>query len=103
MLRELCLDAGDDVLTEIVGSWESEATRHLSAAKEGMKEGDANKVKASAHALKGSCGNMGVARMAELGRQLEAQVTQPAEASAILTEMQAEFDRARALLAKISH
>lgn len=103
MLRELCLDAGDDVMQEIVGSWEAEATRHMEAAAKAMLAADIQKAKAAAHAIKGSCGNMGVARLAELGRQLELKVAVPTEANAILAEMQAEFVRAREQLAKLGH
>ncbi|MFT3828942.1 MAG: Hpt domain-containing protein [Opitutaceae bacterium] len=103
MLRELCLDAGDDVMQEIVGSWQTEAIRHMDAAERSLLAADAPKAKAAAHALKGSCANMGVARLAELARLLEIKVGAPGEAMAIVAAMQAEFARARAELAKLGH
>jgi HPt (histidine-containing phosphotransfer) domain-containing protein len=102
MLRELCLDAGQDMLRDMLGSWEREAARHLANAQKAMVDADAEGLKHAAHALKGSCGNMGIVRLAELGRQLEMQVAAPAEATVLLTEMQQEFALAREQLAKIT-
>lgn len=102
MLRELCLDAGQDMLRDMLGSWEREAARHLANAQQAMATADAQSLKTAAHALKGSCGNMGIVRLAELGRQLEQQVEVPAEASILLAEMREEFEHAREELAKIT-
>ncbi len=102
MLRELCLDAGQDLLRDMLGSWENEASRHLANAQKAMADSNAQALKTAAHALKGSCGNMGIVRLAELGRQLEHQVEVPAEAKALLDEMVAEFNAAREKLAKIT-
>ncbi len=102
MLRELCLDAGQELLRDMLGSWETEAAKHLANAQKAMANADAQALKTAAHALKGSCGNMGIVRLAELGRQLEHQIETPAEATAILAEMQEEFGRARGELAKIT-
>lgn len=102
MLRELCLDAGQDLLRDMLGSWESEAARHLANAQQAMTAANQPALKAAAHAIKGSCGNMGIVRLAELGRQLEHQVEVPAEAQAILDEMVAEFNAAREKLAQIT-
>ncbi len=102
MLHELCVDAGPGVLQEIVESWQTEASRHLAGAEQAMQAADVPQTKAAAHALKGSCGNMGVARLAELGRQLELKAHLPEEAPLVLAEMRAEFDRARQQLAQLS-
>lgn len=102
MLRELCLDAGQDLLRDMLDSWESEAAKHLAKAERAMAEADPEALKVAAHALKGSCGNMGIVRLAELGRQLEHQAALPDEAKALLAEMKAEFDHAKDELAKIT-
>ncbi len=102
MLRELCIDAGQDMLRDMLGSWENEALRHIANARKAMDAADRQALKVAAHALKGSCGNMGIVRLAELGRQLEHQAEVPAEASVLLVEMQEEFERAREQLAKIN-
>ncbi len=102
MLRELCLDAGPDMLHEMLGSWETEASRYLTTAEKSMATGDTQALKVAAHALKGSCGNMGIVRLAELGRQLESQASAPTEAAALLVEMHDEFSHAREMLAKIA-
>ena len=102
MLRELCLDAGQDMLRDMLGSWESEAAKHLAKAERAMDEADEETLKVAAHALKGSCGNMGIVRLAELGRQLELGVPTREEAKLLLAEMREEFDHTKSELAKIS-
>lgn len=58
-------------------------------------------LRAAAHAIKGSCGNIGIARLSELGRLLEETLQSAAIATELLTEMTAEFHRARAQLVEI--
>ncbi len=101
MLRELCLDAGQDMLRDMFGSWETEAAKHLANAERAMAAADHPALKAAAHALKGGCGNMGIVRLAELGRQLEHRAEIPEEAQALIEEMKQEFDHTRGELAKI--
>jgi HPt (histidine-containing phosphotransfer) domain-containing protein len=102
MLRELCLDAGQDLLREMLSSWETEAARHLAAAREAMATDDAQALKASAHSIKGSCSNMGIVRLAELGRQLEHQIEAPTIAAELLAQMETEFHRTQGLLAEVT-
>lgn len=102
MLRELCVDAGQDMLRDMLGSWETEAARHLEIAQQALAESNPQALKVTAHALKGSCGNMGIVRLAELGRVLEHNAEVPAEAAILLVEMREEFAHTREALAKIS-
>ncbi|MBK8478927.1 MAG: Hpt domain-containing protein [Opitutaceae bacterium] len=102
MLRELCLDAGPDALHEMLGSWESEAARHLAEAQAALAKADLPALKASAHSIKGSCSNMGIVRLSELGRQLEHHSADPSISSELLTQMGAEFERAKGLLSELT-
>ena len=102
VLRELCVDAGPEVLREMFGSWETEAAKHLAGARQSLAAADTQAVKVAAHALKGSCANIGVVRLAELGRLLESQASVATEASILLAEMQEEFERAREQLARVT-
>jgi|GEM_PF-1765821 len=102
MLRDLCSDTGPEVLREMIDSWETEARRYLATAREALSAAEHQKLKTTAHSLKGSCGNMGIVRLAELSRLLEGVVAVPAEAAALLSEMEEELLRASEQLAKIS-
>lgn len=102
MLRELCTDAGPEMLHEMIDSWGNEAARHLADARRNLAAADAQALRIVAHTLKGSCANMGIVRLAELSRRLEGEAGTPVEASARLDEMQAEYDQARTLLSQIS-
>ena len=101
MLRELCQDADPDMLREMLASWATEAARHLDEARIAMANSDHATFKAAAHAIKGSCSNMGIVRLSELGRLLEHQSAAPAIAAAIVEEMTTEFHRTQRLLAEI--
>ena len=102
MLRELCLDTGPDLLREMFASWENDASRHLAEARTAMANTDLQTLKAAAHAIKGSCSNMGITRLSEMGRQLEHQIDAPTLAAALLVQMEAEFLRTRSLLAAVT-
>ncbi len=102
VLRELCIEAGPEVLREMFGSWEDDTVRHLDGIRQALAAADRQALKAAAHALKGSCANLGIVRLSELGRLLELEIELPAEAEVLLAEMQDEFDCARAQIAEAS-
>lgn len=102
MLRELCTDAGPEMLHEMLGSWETEAKRYLATAQSALAAADSKLLKTTAHSLKGSCGNMGIVRLAELSRLLEGQSAAPAEAAALLAAMEAELALAHDQLLKLA-
>ena len=102
MLRDLCTDAGPEMLLEMLGSWKSEARRYLDTDRSALSAADTQTLKTTAHSLKGSCGNMGIVRLAELSRLLEAASGTSAEAVEILDAMEEEFARACEQLAKIA-
>jgi len=102
MLRELCADAGPEMLHEMLGSWGTEAKRYLATARSALAAADAVLLKTTAHSLKGSCANIGIVRLAELSRLLESQSAAPAEAAALLAEMDAELVLAHEQLSKLA-
>ena len=102
MLRELCADAGPEMLHEMLGSWETEAKRYLATAHNALAAADSKLLKTTAHSLKGSCGNMGIVRLAELSRLLEGQSAAPAEAEALLSAMETELALAHDQLLKLA-
>jgi CheY-like chemotaxis protein/HPt (histidine-containing phosphotransfer) domain-containing protein len=96
-LREL----GDSsLLDELVELFVGETPSRLTALRDAVEGEDAEAVEQTAHALKGSCSNMGAWRMAnlcaefqELGRSGDL-----TPAPELLVQLQAEFDRVRAAL-----
>lgn len=101
MLRELCADAGPEMLREMLGSWVTEAKRYLATARSAVSSADAVLLRTTAHSLKGSCSNIGIVRLAELSRLLEGQSAAPDEAAALLAEMDAELVLAQERLSKL--
>ena len=102
MLRDLCSDAGPEMLHEMLGSWETEAKHYLATARSALAAADSTLLKTTAHSLKGSCGNMGIVRLAELSRLLEGLSATPAEAAILLSEMAAELELAHSQLQKLA-
>lgn len=102
LLRDLCSDAGPTALREMTDSWDTEVGRHIAKIRESQVAGDSPALKASAHALKGTCGNLGVARLAELGRLIELETANSAAAAALLPVLESEYEQARRELATVS-
>jgi CheY-like chemotaxis protein len=67
-LRDL---GGDEMLSELTQLFFDDADSNLAALKEAIEKRDGTSVERVAHALKGSSGNMGATRMAELCGQLQ--------------------------------
>ncbi len=72
----------------------------LAALREALKEGDAHSVERTAHALKGSSGNMGAARMAAICAELQDVGVSGSLAHALdlLGQLEEEFERVRPAL-----
>ena len=68
------------------GAWPlgRRASEHLEQARSALSAADTGALKTTAHSLKGSCGNMGIVRLAELSRLLVAASGTSAEAVEIL-------------------
>lgn len=66
--------------------------------REAATRGDAQEIKTLAHTLKGSSANMGAHLMAKLGGKLEAQSRVNEDTEALITSLEKEFLRVRAVL-----
>ena len=96
-LREL----GDaDLLSELVDLFLEDAPPQLEALRGAVEGGDASSVERVAHALKGSCGNMGAAQMAAICAELQDIGTSGdlTRAPQLLGQLEAEFGRVRPAL-----
>lgn len=93
MLRDLCVDADPTMLTEMLEAWSRESAQRLVAMQAAVAASDANALHHAAHALKGSCANLGVARLSEMSRLMEKH-PDTAGIEDSIRELAAEFERA---------
>ena len=70
-LREMLLDGEPDLLAELVELFVEDASARLESLREALNVGDADSIAKTAHALKGSAGNLGASRMTRVAAQLE--------------------------------
>jgi HPt (histidine-containing phosphotransfer) domain-containing protein len=71
-LRSLLeLGAEPALIQELIGLYEADAPERIAALAAAASDGDATRLLAEAHHLKGSLGNLGLVRFAELARRLE--------------------------------
>src|SRR5215210_4124741 len=96
-LRDL---GGDEMLSELTQLFFEDAVSNLAALKEAIEKHDATSVERVAHTLKGSSGNMGATRMADLCGQLQDVGTSDdlAAALALLERLEVEFEHVRSAL-----
>jgi signal transduction histidine kinase/CheY-like chemotaxis protein/HPt (histidine-containing phosphotransfer) domain-containing protein len=71
-LRELQLPDGSDVLAKVIELFSEDTPKRLAEIKGIIERGDAAALARSAHALKGSSGNLGASRLVKLAVALEA-------------------------------
>ena len=70
-LRSLQEEGEPDLFAELAGMFLDDAALQLEGLREALGEADAKKVRGISHALKGSAGNMGAARVSEVCAELE--------------------------------
>lgn len=97
MLRELCAEADPTMLAEMFTSWTRESAERLAAMQTAIVRSDAGALKSAAHALKGSCANLGVTRLAEMSRLVEKN-SAATDLGEVVPDLAAEFSRATAQL-----
>ena len=99
-LRELQDADEPDLVREVIALFLGDAPRRLAVLHDALGRGAAEVVVREAHTLKGSCGNLGARRMAELSGELEAlgRTAALAPAVEVLDGLEAEFGRVRAAL-----
>ena len=91
----------ENLLSELVGLFLEDVPGRLTALRGAVGSGDANAVERNAHALKGSCGNMGAMRMSAIASELQdAGVSGDlSSAPALLERLEEEYGRVRQTLA----
>lgn len=91
-LRELQAVMGDEFAL-LVSTFATDSAQRVEAVRAAAADGDAEALRRAAHSFKGSAGNMGAARLAELCRVVEeaARDGDLATASGAIDELAAEF------------
>jgi HPt (histidine-containing phosphotransfer) domain-containing protein len=86
-----------DFVTELIDLFLSDTASHLGALRTAVADGDFTEVGRVAHLMKGSSGNIGAVRLAEIFRELEARdlaTRDPGnDGNALLLKLEAEFER----------
>jgi two-component system, sensor histidine kinase and response regulator len=98
-LRELQQEGESDILCELLELFLTDVPPRLVALREAVQSGDARSVERVAHALKGSCGNMGALRMEPLCTELEeiGRSEDLAAAPELISRLEEEFGQVRAV------
>ena len=96
-LRRLAAPDNPEALIELIRTFLDSTAERLGLLRTGIKSGDATQTRQIAHSLKGSTGSFGAQRMSVLLGQLEALGKEGRldGALALLTEVEAEFDRVK--------
>lgn len=100
--QEVQIEGEADVVTELINLFFEDTPKQLLAIKEAINNSATEALGERAHALKGSCGNLGVVRLAEISATLEkkakADTITKAEAESFLTQLENEFIIAKSIL-----
>ncbi|NES74274.1 MAG: response regulator [Okeania sp. SIO2D1] len=103
--QEVQIEGEADVVTELIDLFFEDTPQHLLAIKEAIDNSATEALRESAHSLKGSCGNLGVMRLAEISATLEkkakAGTITKAEAESLLTQLENEFIIAQSILKEL--
>jgi len=99
-LRELRTPGEPDPVAEIIELFLEQTPRYLQALNRACERRDADSLRKTTHALKGSCGNLGVERMADCCRELELMAMQGTLASAkkLVTQLEHEYGAVKKIL-----
>lgn len=94
---------GSDVLVDLIGIYLEEAPKQLDRMEAAIAEGDADALGLAAHTLKGSSAQLGVPRLSELCRDLEAMgdAGEVAGAEGKVRKAREAFERARSRLEEL--
>ena len=95
-LREYQVEGEPDLVQELVEMYQTEAPTLLSALREAVANGDAEKLRHTAHTLKGTSNNLGVKQVAVLSAELEKKGRSGSVAGAaeVLAQLEQEYERA---------
>jgi PAS domain S-box-containing protein len=103
-LRELQAATDPSLMSQIFASFVSDGIERIHALKNAITGRDAETMRKTAHALKGACNTIGAQRMADVALRLEtmaASVTETQALSILVMQIESEFERVKAELARI--
>lgn len=87
LMRELGEPGEPDPVAELVEVFENQTQQLISTLETGRAKGDHETIRKAAHSLKGSSGNLGAMRLAELSRLLEHQATERSNCDDLVSEI----------------
>lgn len=87
LMRELGEPGEPDPVAELVEVFETQTRQLVAELQAGNASGDHDTVRKAAHSLKGSSGNLGALRLAELSRLLEHQAGDRANCQDLVNEI----------------
>lgn len=94
----MLVELGDaDTVREVILVFQSDTEVRIRKIKNGLAEGDAPAVRAEAHAIKGSAGQVGAAHFSQLCREVEAAALRQdlAEAGRLMPQLEVAFAAVR--------
>lgn len=95
-IRSLQLPDSNDLVGQIVTTYIDDSADLMLQLAEAVRASDCERVRAAAHSLKSSSGNVGARQVVDLARQLEmaGRQDEPAQFEALFLELQIELSRA---------
>ncbi|MDY7005272.1 MAG: response regulator [Cyanobacteriota bacterium] len=100
--QEVQIEGEDDIVTELIDLFIEDSLEQLIAIQDAIDNSATEALRESAHSLKGSCGNLGVVRLAEISATLEqkarAGTITKVEAESLLTQLKNEFFVVKSIL-----
>jgi HPt (histidine-containing phosphotransfer) domain-containing protein len=96
-LRALAEATEPALFNQMFASFLSDSTERISILRSAANTVDAERLKATAHAMKGASANVGAMNMAEIARQLEilGRTSSVTGAIALIEAMESEFEHAK--------
>jgi HPt (histidine-containing phosphotransfer) domain-containing protein len=98
LMRELGEPGEPDPVAELVEVFEAQTQQLVATLESGRTRGDHDTIRRAAHSLKGSSGNLGAMRLAELSRLLENRATDHSDCNDLVNEILEEVTVVSSLL-----
>ena len=101
---QMLADIGDaETVREVIAVFQSDTEKRIRRIRSAVAAADAPQVRAEAHAVKGSAGQVGAMHVSSLCRQIEAAAIKQdlATAGGLLPELEAAFQTVRAAMSRI--
>lgn len=92
-LRKMQAVGEADIVSELVGLFLRDTPARISNLRQAFKTRDPQMVKSEAHALNGSCANLGIYQMAAISAELEK--GEISDKHALIKQLEAEYERVR--------